>query len=303
MIANDFDAMRIDAKIFSTAQRLSFGMAPTATNTPGVGLESFEYLTPHRVVHDAPGESNRVIHRGIVEQEMHNGVAAVRLYMAIFAESKPDAENKVVHKDGHASAGNITTYAGGDHDTVLWVNAGQPLRALEWFEKYKIQDAQARPLIRSFLIPNKVFKGISERAIVEHDAGRVENKAKTFNVDRHFASDQFGVRGDDIKLISISAIRNSLVTYVDDMINATPAFSGQLVYTQVLRERLGVPRETIEGVWVDPVTKGLASKGAASGLANKLMNIYGCWTGNALYVSPFYASGQPSRPVSAIGPA
>ncbi len=278
LIADDFDEMALDRSV-QDAVNVSFKKESASV-----------HVTPSRIGPIPVNNplQNNVVHRGVTEQEIFEGVPAVRLYVTLFKEVEVVngiTPYKDVHQD--SKTGKIKIYSG-DKTPVLWVNAGQPLRALKWLEKYKVEKKPgAEPVIRSFCIPVSAYLPITRNAILEHDAGQVGNELKTFNVDRHYASDQFGFRGDALQTLQKEALPGSLITYTDDLSYAKPGVGGQIRLTNVLRERLGVPLTTIEGanVFVDPSTGEFQKKDSFSGIADKLMNIYGTWMGNDQFIT------------------
>lgn len=293
LIAEDFDAMAADRSIKEKAIKVSFGKFNTVSNSPQVGHARFLYPTPSRFPTRGGDKSqNYVVHRGITEQEFFLGSPAVRIYVTVFSEATVDKFGKSNYKDIHQDSKTkaIRIYTGDQQNPILWVNAGQPLRALKWYEKYKVQSGDAKPLIRSFLLPVSDYVKITKSAILEHDAGQSRNSKKSFNVDRHYASDQFGLRGAELKTLISKAVPGSLITYTDNPGLATKGIAGRIESTQSLRNRLGVPQQTIPGVWVDTSGKDFVKKDKFSGMADKLMNIYATWIGNDLFIADSWKS-------------
>jgi len=279
LISDDFEDMKASVAC-QKPYLLSYPVAPN--KTPVVGGDKFTYLPPERVPGGVGGD-NRSIHRGFVEQETYKRrkqilSAAVRLYVTVFSEAVVK-NGKSEYKDIQQNNGRVEIYSG--KDPILWVNAGQPLRAIKWYEKYKAQSTDAKPLIRSFLIPASIYYEISSRAGLESEASK--NPKRSFNVDRHYASDQFGIRGTDLNLLKSNIISGSLITYTENINHVTPGTAGQVKPISDLRRRLGVPRETIPGVWVNPGKNGLGGdftdKKVFGGLADTFMGIYAVWTG------------------------
>lgn len=287
MIAEDFDEMALDRSV-KDAVKVSFGMYNTHQNSPQVGHARFVQIAPSRAHPTRRSSHNDIIHRGLTEQEFFQGAPVVRLYVTVFSEAKSiggRTEYKDIHQDLHTK--RIIIHTGTQVNPILWLNAGQPLRALKWFEKYKVENKSARPLIRSFCLPVNKYLEITKNVILEHEASNPKNENRSFNVDRHYASDQFGIRGNELKILSEHAVPASLVTYADESRFATAQISGDIQSTRALRERLGVPKEDIPGanVWVDPARGEFVKKGKFTGLADKLMNIYGTWIGNDLFIT------------------
>ena len=297
IISEDFEAMAADAKIKEQAKTVSFAVRAGAAHTPQVGAARFVYVAPSRPKspkrrrqrRPAPGGQahSPVVHRGFVEQEFAGGATGggapcVRVYVTVFAEAEV-VGGQSRFKDIQQVGGIVKIYNAPGDNTPFWMNFGQPLRALKWYEKYKYQkptpDKPAIPSrsICSFLIPNQTYRKISGGAILENDASL--DKGRSFNVDRHYASDQFGVRGDDLRLIMQAAVRGSLITYTDDMSHVTRATAGIIKTTGALRTALGVPAETIPNIWVDPNAGEFSDKGTFAKSANTYMDIYGVWFG------------------------
>jgi hypothetical protein len=305
LIAEDFDEMELDRNVRAAAEKVSFGKYNTVGNSPQVGHARFVQIAPSRVKpqNHRGGQGNNVIHRGVTEQEFFRGEPAVRLYVTIFKEVQVPQNGITPFKDiqQNQQTGLVSIYTGNQEEPILWVNAGQPLRALKWLEKYKVEkDASGisrggRPVIRSFCLPTKDYLRITLGAILEHDAGLPRNSKASFNVDRHYASDQFGIRGDALKLLKENVIPFSLVTYVAEPGYARPAVSGQIFSVQVLRDRLGVPAENIDGVWVDDSKGEFVKKDKFKDTADKLMNIYGTWFGNQQFITPQWTSIPHAR--------
>ena len=284
LIAEDFDEMLLDQSVAQAVQ-VTFGKNATDSNTPQVGRAEFIQLAPSRVG-PVPKQGSNVIHRGVTEQEMINGVAAVRLYVTVYSETQVSAGETPRYKDIHQDRGTkkISIFTGVG-DSILWVNAGQPLRALKWLEKYKAQDPKAKPVIRSFCIPTADFLGITANAILEHDASKKENKDKTFNVDRHYASDQFGIRGNGLSILRDKAIKGSLITYAENPAHTEPKCGGDIRTVRELRDRLGVPEAAIPNQSVFVNGTDFQKKDRFAGIADKLMNIYATWMGNDLFAT------------------
>ncbi len=293
IIAEDFDALGHDKTLKTKPSMVSFGVkgAPKGSQ-PVLGHARFGYVAPSRIKGrkgDDP-KHNRAIYRGFVEQEFSGGAKggggpAVRIYVTVASEAKVNKDGTSDYKDIQQVAGRVKIYTGTQANPILWVNAGQPLRAIKWYEKYKVQDASYKPLIRSFLISNAAFREISKNAGLEAEAGRKENRGRSFNVDRHYASDQFGVRGSDLRKLSEAAIPGSLITYTDNPAHVTKRTAGRIESPGVLRTRLGVPQETIQGIWVDPVKGDFADKKVFGRKADGLMDAYAIWTGQDIFLS------------------
>jgi hypothetical protein len=148
-----------------------------------------------------------------------------------------------------------------------------------------VQDPTYRPLIRSILVPGKVYEALSKGAGLEAEAGQRGNKQRSFNVDRHYATDQFGVRGADLRKLAAAAIPSSLITYTDNAAHVTARTAGRIESVGSLRTRLGVPQETVPGIWVDPAKGDFADKKVFDKKADGLMDVYAIWTGQAIFLS------------------
>ncbi len=293
MIADDFDALGKSKTVTEKASLFNFGKTVTASSRPEIGHSHFGYVAPSRIKprgRQGGGEFNRVIYRGYVEHEFFGGdkgggSPAVRMYVTVASEAKVEKDGTTKYKDIQQVNGAIKIYTGTQANPILWVNAGQPLRACKWFDKYKVQDPNYKPLIRSFLVPAKVFQELSKGAGLEAEAGQRRNKGRSFNVDRHYATDQFGVRGSDLQKLMTAAIPNSLITYTDNPSHVTAKTAGRIESVNSLRSRLGVPEQTIPGVWVDPDKGDFADKKVFNKKADALMNIYAVWTGQDAFLS------------------
>ncbi len=292
LIADDFDALGKSKAVPGSATTVDFGKYVTATSTPVLGHARFGYVPPSRIKGRKLGDDdhNRVIYRGFVEQEFFGGNKggggpAVRLYVTVAAEAKITMDGTSDYKDVQQPGGAVKIYTGAQANPILWVNAGQPLRAIKWYEKYKVQDPTYRPLIRSFLVPGKVYQALSKGAGLEAEAGQPGNRGRSFNVDRHYATDQFGVRGADLRKLAAAAIPNSLITYTDNAAHVTARTAGRIESVGSLRTRLGVPQETVPGIWVDPAKGDFADKKVFGRKADELMDVYAIWTGQAIFLS------------------
>ena len=80
---------------------------------------------------------------------------------------------------------------------------------------------------------------MSANAVPEHDSKKFQDKS--INVDRHYATDQFGVRGPALKMLESRAIAGSLITYTENPTWATTSTAGTIKNIAELRGRLGVP--------------------------------------------------------------
>jgi hypothetical protein len=99
------------------------------------------------------------------------------------------------------------------------------------------------PVIRSYLFPLAELNRITDDAILESEVGKAAdpNKDKSYNVDRHAASNQYAFRGGDVSQLAAQARPGSLVTYAWDPQRVTPERSGELHPISDLYAKLGVP--------------------------------------------------------------
>ncbi|AEU38522.1 hypothetical protein AciX8_4245 [Granulicella mallensis MP5ACTX8] len=293
IIAEDYD--EYDRMESTLRNNLRTATAKTFTpRSPGqsqIGGTAYSYLGPafKPLANPKDGYVEKYINRNITEQELVNGEAVVRMYTAVFMEAIGSNQFKDVYQEP-ATKKIIIQDSGG----VLWVGGGQPLRALKWMEKYKYSvdpntKKAARPIIRSFQLPANIYQQIS--AAAEPEDNGPANKDSSINVDVHAASDQWGVRGPSLAMMKEKAIPGSLISYADDLSFISPAYGGQVTYADVLRNRLGVPVDMTRDVEVfltrprDGVNAEFQDRHSFEGIADKLMCIYGVWTGNEQFLS------------------
>jgi hypothetical protein len=267
---------------------------PNSVN-PQIAPGRSSLLAPSRSPGRLPNTTS-VIHRGDVEIEMVEEVPYVRVYTALWAEARANKQGEITFKDvhQHPQTKQITIYTGRDqgedvneHEDekmpIMWISGGQPLRQLKWFYKYPVEkyNPGARPVIRSFLIPLKVWNEISAAAVNEESAGKPENKDKPFNVDTAYGANQFGVRGPSLDKLRNSARPGSLVSYVGDASHSLSQHGGHVVGIKRLHKKLGAPMPQ-KGlpIWVDPVVGKFVRTRNQRTLANDLMFYYAVWTRN-----------------------
>ncbi|MFJ3193062.1 hypothetical protein ACIPJQ_10495 [Streptomyces griseoviridis] len=187
----------------------------------------------------APSGSTHLVHRGDVRTEVRDGRRYVRVYQAVYAPYVPEPETKGrrkertrgkdqgTYKDVYQDhEGRIRFRLTGD---ILWLNVGHPMRALYYLRSYARQgqrpgEPPAQPVIRSWLIPEEVYRQISSGAIAEMQAAELSGggkgkkaeagKKRTMNVDAPVEADQFGVMEPDIQLLRDTSLRGSLTSYV-----------------------------------------------------------------------------------------
>lgn len=124
--------------------------------------------------------------RPILDIEIINGKLYARCYLALFAPAKDDESYKEVRadKDGKIVLTNVNV-----------INLGNPFKALLWCEDYLYNNehnekANARPVIRSFLIP------LNNAADLIQGTNEYDQKIGSRPVDQDRASGQFSNLGD-----------------------------------------------------------------------------------------------------------
>ncbi|MEU4077881.1 hypothetical protein DEJ45_01075 [Streptomyces venezuelae] len=169
------------------------GRGPQATagenRKPGTEAESSTSARPNPAPganpDDAPQTSGHYefqqayyIHRGEVDVEMEDGEPYVRFYTAVVSRDTVTAHEQqheftAEHKDvqQHKDTGEVVVATGDKPGGTLWVGMGTPARAIGWAMKYQAQFPDKQPLIRSFLVPLKVYQKITSASVPEHDAG------------------------------------------------------------------------------------------------------------------------------------
>lgn len=211
---------------------------------PALAVPGAEYVSAS-YVDDSVG--NGYINRDLPGVVVIENEPYVPVYSAVFADALtvPKPMNKDVGQDQY---GLIQIHTGdpGPGEKVLWVSIGQPLRQLKWVEKYRIHGNAQTPMIRSFLVPLRIANDISRGAITEHNSGG--EHTEDLNVDKHFSSNQFGVRDpESLESLRQYALPGSLRTYTDGDPAGQPDSWGDVRETGEMRDKLGVPRTNIPG--------------------------------------------------------
>lgn len=107
------------------------------------------------------------------ETENHNGEPCVRLYLTVKSKSiissmQSIGENYLGesdYKDICSNSDGSLVFSTGKNEG-LWVNVGRPFRALFFYDKYKKEDEDSHPLVRSWLISVKKYREIFENSTV-----------------------------------------------------------------------------------------------------------------------------------------
>jgi hypothetical protein len=264
---------------------------------PQIGPGTTEFLGPNRSL--VPAGEATAIHRSDLEIEMVGGEPHARVYTALWAEARANTDGKITHKDVHQDVGTgaITIHTGRDQseegadedaaNPIMWLSGGQPLRQLKWFYKYKIEKLNpgAKPVVRSFLVPLKIWNQMSADAVNERVAAKPGNETRPFNVDTAYGANQFGVRGPMLKLIRDNAVPNSLKTYVGKKKHSLPMHGGQIESVKKLHEQLGAPTNLSPmPIWTDSGLGKFVRTKKQHSLAETLQYYYGIWTGNENYI-------------------
>ncbi|MDT8912080.1 toxin glutamine deamidase domain-containing protein [Amycolatopsis sp. PS_44_ISF1] len=184
-----------------------------------------------------------VEHRGEYEVQTIKGEHFVRIYTAVYDPAAPGSKHKDVQQKPD---GEIDVRPGKDRDAI-YLSGGRPLRAVQWVAKYQHDqtakgESGFRPLLRSYLVPERVFREFSQSArpeAVPRDPNR------PYNVDQRGDVNQFGMRGAALDHIREHAVRGSLVTYVPkgDPGHKLSEFSGRTEELSDLYHRLGIPAD------------------------------------------------------------
>ena len=173
-----------------------------------------------------------IINVGDVQTVNIHGKQCVRAYLSVF-KSSIDGKFKDVTQN---EFGRVKALA--KPNDIFWLNIGRPLRAVKWMEKYK-RDAESLPLIRSFLIPYNLFLKIAANSVPE--CKRSDHKDHSFNVDVHYAPNQFGLTKKDLDELNKHIIPFSLITYYDNENSYNESQGGQMLPVSILKEQLGIP--------------------------------------------------------------
>ena len=139
-------------KVLLTELRLKNPNDPTEH---AVGIKGINTPGPSK-----PVDGQNVIHKGIVETEMVNGMPHVRVYSGLMSSVSFDSENEQTgeatsaYKDVHQTQdGKITISSG--NNSLLWAGMGRPLRVLKWSEKYFAQILHEKPDLKSLYVKYK----------------------------------------------------------------------------------------------------------------------------------------------------
>ncbi|HEX8869338.1 MAG TPA: hypothetical protein VF821_26995, partial [Lentzea sp.] len=157
--------------------------------------------------------SKHLAHRGEFEVETIAGKHFVRLYTALANPEPVGSKYKDVHQ---AADGTVTITSGTAPE--FWVNAGRPLRAIQWVAKYQREHAgkPLTPVLRSYLVPLSTFLDLTNKTMIEGDPEATARGNATTNVDQSADVNQFGVRGVDWDALRNHVRPGSLVTYAPD---------------------------------------------------------------------------------------
>ncbi|NUR02705.1 MAG: hypothetical protein HOY79_41130, partial [Streptomyces sp.] len=213
-----------------------------------------QYVSASRVT--APRGAG-FVRRDIPEVVVIDGEPYATVYSTVYGDELGAA--KPQHKDVGLDANGVVQIHTGTPkydpkkptESVFWVSIGQPLRQIKWIDKYKAQGA-TEPMIRSFLVPLRVANEISRGAVTEHHAGDSAygpgEIMDDFNVDKPYASNQFGIRDlRSLELLRRTALPHSVRTYTDGPTQGRPDSWGDVRALGELRGRLGVPNEGMPG--------------------------------------------------------
>ncbi|WP_299848842.1 hypothetical protein [uncultured Roseovarius sp.] len=196
-------------------------------------------------------EGGGLLHTGLVETERKYGKICVRVYQTAFAplnDKTVDSKFKDVYQDPLTNQIQVSTNqkkSGEVASTCFGV--GRPLRALKWAEQYLTQhgvNADAQPVVRSFLVPYETYLKLLDKTI-QH--GSKKEPAEDFiqNIDSHSAPDQLEMRASHLAELKKSALAGSLDTYVmsaPQEFKSTDRIShGNTKPMRALYDRLGVP--------------------------------------------------------------
>lgn len=196
-----------------------------------------------------------------------HGKQCVRAYLSVF-KSSTDGQFKDVTQN---KFGRVKAFA--KPNDIFWLNIGRPLRAVKWMEKYK-RDAESSPLIRSFLIPYDLFLKIAANSVPEHE--RRDHKDHSFNVDVHYAPNQFGLTQKDLDELNKNIIPFSLITYYDNEESYNESQGGQMLPVSILKEQLGIPlKDDIFEIFSMKGSKEFTKHKKFATKANNLMWYYG----------------------------
>lgn len=92
--------------------------------------------------------------------------------------------------------------------TTLYLNFGDKIRALEFFEKRSIQNMD-KATIKTFKVPNSVLDDLRKTAVKESVAQLPGNKGKPVIADPRKAKDQYGIRPEKLKELQDKIIQGT----------------------------------------------------------------------------------------------
>jgi hypothetical protein len=219
------------------------------------------------LVKDPSKKKPSLVERSLVRMEKIEGHEKpfVRVYQVVYAPARNEKR-----KDVFLTIDKQLQFNGKEN---VWLNVGNPLRAIDFFKKYRNEGLErgrllqasldksevakfetdvfttsdeinyyhGRPVIRSFLLPVDVYKEITENAIQEH---QLSLGKYTRNSDQTRAPDQYAINKEDLSLVRKYALPSSLVSYVlDDYLEeyqCNPA-NGYVKGIASLLHKLGMP--------------------------------------------------------------
>ncbi|HEY1816425.1 MAG TPA: DUF4157 domain-containing protein, partial [Kofleriaceae bacterium] len=173
-----------------------------------------------------------VINRGAIRTEVIGEKRFVRVYQTeANALSRAAATSKDnIYKDVHQLEDKTVELVKGKGDVCFGV--GTPVRALKWFEKYQEEHfgKPFNPVVRSFLIPLDVYKGIAERAVVQEQSShpRYDGKVESTNVDIASETDQYETREADFKQFQAHAVSGSVISWALDNTKLEVPIAGEV---------------------------------------------------------------------------
>ncbi|WP_157767707.1 hypothetical protein [Actinosynnema pretiosum] len=298
------------ATLLNDARRLvdrSTGYGDAAVNA---ALDAVDRHDPQRSTRAVPGSRRLspsrvtgevgagVINRGPQESVLVGGEFHVPVYVAVFEDALGSGapRNKDVGQDqgGHVQ---IHTGAASGPERVMWLSLGQALRQLKWMDKYGEQSPAARPLIRSFLVPESIVNRIAAGLITEHGA---KDSSRDLNVDKRFAANQVGIRDPrSLEALRQNVLPGSLRTYTD-LIGPAPRTWGDTRPANELRLREGVPTERLRDFPVDADPSGFVGYEVQVSRRDRLDEVARAHAdtpegGRNELVERFYAAHAPKR--------
>lgn len=250
-------------------------LIPEPGNTPGESLPDIPLMGPTRekmpgqdtfpsrgeLVDILAGGKQREsltypVHRGEMETEFYeigdSSVPCVRIYLTVYKQcdefiAKEDGTFLFKYKDIRQKEedGRIVI-SGGGHDK-MYMNAGRPLRALQWADKYRAENkaVRAEPVIYSFLFPLERFNDLTRNAINQQNKRDFPDRVE--NSDFEAAPNQFELPVD---IIQEGAVPGTLISYSEN--TAGIVEGGEVLPASSLRKKLGVPELTLKkSMWID----------------------------------------------------